>query len=299
MRILYLRLPSVSRTVARLALVAISAFAAACDKVPLLAPTESTITLSTNTTTLAANGTAEILATVIEQAGTPVHNGTTVTFTASVGTIEPRDARTENGIARATFRAGTNSGTARVGAFSGAARAEEVEILVGGAAAATVAVQGRAIFCPADRWHGAADRGRVRRERQSPARRARGLLHRQRHARQQQRRDRSEWRSAYDADHEPPEHRPGERRRQGRTGDDHGRQSAHRHDHCQSRPSRSWACPSRLRLRQAQPPTATRFRTSSSTSAMASHRRTSVRSPARRPCRTSTTAGTSTPPRSP
>ena len=130
-----------SRSVARLALVALSAFAAACDKVPLLAPTESTITLSTNTTTLAINGTAEIIATVIEQAGTPVHNGTTVTFTASVGTIEPRDARTENGMARATFRAGTNSGTARVGAFSGAARAEEVEILVGGAAAATVVVR--------------------------------------------------------------------------------------------------------------------------------------------------------------
>jgi hypothetical protein len=141
MRLLYLRPLSVSRTAARLLLVALSAIPAACDKVPLLAPTESTITLQTNTTTLAINGSAEVIATVIESAGTPVHNGTTVTFTASVGVIEPREARTENGIARATFRAGTQSGTARVGAFSGSARAEEVEILVGGAAAQTVALR--------------------------------------------------------------------------------------------------------------------------------------------------------------
>ena len=141
MRLLYLRPLSVSRTAARLLLIALSAIPAACDKVPLLAPTESTIILSSNTTTLAINGTAEIIATVIESAGTPVHNGTTVTFTASVGVIEPRDARTDNGIARAIFRAGTQSGAARVGAFSGSARAEEVEILVGGAAAQTVALR--------------------------------------------------------------------------------------------------------------------------------------------------------------
>ncbi len=116
-------------------------FAAACDKVPLLAPTESTVTLSINTTTLPINGTAEVLATVTEKAGTPVHNGTTVIFTASFGVVEPREARTEGGIARAIFRAGTQSGTAKVGAFSGAARATEVEILVGGAAAATVSVR--------------------------------------------------------------------------------------------------------------------------------------------------------------
>lgn len=116
-------------------------FAAACDKVPLLAPTQSTITLSINTTTLPINGTAEVIATVTEQPGTPVQNGTTVTFTASVGIVEPREARTEGGIARVTFRAGTQSGTAKVGAFSGASRATEVEILVGGAAAATVSLR--------------------------------------------------------------------------------------------------------------------------------------------------------------
>src|SRR5262245_1155191 len=115
--------------------------AVGCEKVPLLAPTESTVTLQINTTTVPINGTAEVLATVIEQAGTPVHNGTTVTFTASFGTMDPAEARTEGGVARSTFRAGIQSGTAKVGAFSGAARATEVDVLVGGAAAQSVAVR--------------------------------------------------------------------------------------------------------------------------------------------------------------
>lgn len=115
--------------------------AAACDKVPLLAPSESLLTLSINTTTLPVNGTAEVVATVTEASGTPVQNGTTVNFTSSVGVVEPREARTEGGVARVTFRAGAQSGTARIGAFSGATRATEVEILVGGAAASVVTVR--------------------------------------------------------------------------------------------------------------------------------------------------------------
>jgi hypothetical protein len=140
MQIIYLRLPSVSRASALTTLGAAIVLASACDKVPLLAPNESTVTLTINTTTLPVNGTAELIATVVEPAGTPVHNGTLVTFTASVGVIEPRDARTEGGIARATYR-GTQSATAIINAFSGAARAEPVEVLVGGAAANAVSVR--------------------------------------------------------------------------------------------------------------------------------------------------------------
>ena len=79
-------------------------------KCRLLAPTESTVTLSINTTTLPINGTAELLATVIEPAGTPVHNGTLVTL--YVLGRRGRASRRANGggIARATFRAGTQSG---------------------------------------------------------------------------------------------------------------------------------------------------------------------------------------------
>jgi len=110
------------------------ATAAGCDKVALLAPTGSTVTVSISTTSVGANGTAEVLATVIEAGGTPVHNGTEVTFQASVGRVDPPVARTENGVARTTFHASGASGTARIIAFSGGARAETAEILVGGAA---------------------------------------------------------------------------------------------------------------------------------------------------------------------
>ena len=114
------------------------AFLSACDKVPLLAPTESTITLTSSTTVVPVNGSAEITASVTESAGTPVQNGTVVTFTSSFGTIEPNEARTQGGKATVRFVASSQSGTAKVGAFSGAARATEVELLVGGAAATSI-----------------------------------------------------------------------------------------------------------------------------------------------------------------
>jgi PKD repeat protein len=142
MRLLSLLVLSVSPS--RLALPAVliaTAFVSSCDKVPLLAPTESTITITVSTTTVPVNGTATLLASVTEAAGTPVHNGTQVTFTSSFGTVDPAEARTDGGVATARFLAGTLSGTATIGAFSGAARAETVEIRVGGAAAAAVVVR--------------------------------------------------------------------------------------------------------------------------------------------------------------
>ena len=114
------------------------AFLGACDKMSLVSPTGSTITLTINKTSVPINGTAEITAAVIESAGTPVQNGTVVTFTSSFGTVEPREARTEGGTARVMFT-GTASGTAKIGAFSGGAKtAADVEIRVGTAAAETL-----------------------------------------------------------------------------------------------------------------------------------------------------------------
>jgi adhesin/invasin len=141
MQILSLEAQAVSRSAVRLALFALIATAAGCDKVALLAPTGSTVTLSISSTTVGANGTAEILATVIEAAGTPVHNGTEVRFQASVGKVDPPVARTENGVARTTFLANGASGTARIIAFSGGATAEAAEILVGGAAVETLTLR--------------------------------------------------------------------------------------------------------------------------------------------------------------
>src|SRR5262245_66211533 len=92
--------------------VSVAAAAAGCEKVPLLAPTGSTITLTSASPVISANGRAEIVAQVIESAGTPPHSGTHITFTTSLGAIQPADAETDvNGRAIVTFLAGNNNGT--------------------------------------------------------------------------------------------------------------------------------------------------------------------------------------------
>src|SRR5688500_11443093 len=135
-------LPAVLTTVVSLSLVS------GCDKVPLLAPNGSVITLFPTSTTIPLNGSTEIVATVIENgvtatpptppanggaatpgastgspgAGTPVQNGTLVSFTTTLGKIEPSEARTHNGQVSVRFITGSASGTATITAFS---RSEE------------------------------------------------------------------------------------------------------------------------------------------------------------------------------
>lgn len=144
--------------------------ATACDKVPLLAPTGSVITLFPAASSVPLNGTVEIVATVIENgvastsstgtgtgttgtgtgttttptttttttragAGTPVQNGTVVSFTTTLGTIEPREARTQNGEVRVRFTAQGQSGLATITAFSGGASGRIENLKVGSAAA--------------------------------------------------------------------------------------------------------------------------------------------------------------------
>ena len=113
----------VSRTARTLgaAAVAIAIALVACDKVPLSAPTGSSITVTAPTRTLPLGGSTTISATVLEQAGTPVQNGTTVMFTSTLGRLDPSSALTTNGIATTTFHAGSESGTAEIRATSGAA----------------------------------------------------------------------------------------------------------------------------------------------------------------------------------
>ena len=133
-----------SRPAARLAILSALLLTVACDKVPLLAPTQSTITLSVDTTTVAVNGTAQVSAVITEQSGTPVQNGTLVTFTTTLGTMDPPEARTDRGVARSTFRASGVSGVARITAFSGGVRTaadQQAEIRVGGAAAGRVSLR--------------------------------------------------------------------------------------------------------------------------------------------------------------
>ncbi|MBI4266346.1 MAG: Ig-like domain-containing protein [Acidobacteria bacterium] len=119
---------------------------AGCDRAQLLAPTSSTITVSTPTRVLPLGGSTEITAFVLEQAGTPVQNGTTVRFTTTLGRVDPVETQTRNGLAVTNFFAGNSSGVAQVRASSGAATGGDdatnvVDITVGSAAVNTVTLR--------------------------------------------------------------------------------------------------------------------------------------------------------------
>ena len=95
--------------------------AMACDKVPLFAPSQSTITLTAGQRVLALNASAEVTAVVVESSGTSVQNGTAVRFSTTLGRVDPVEVETRNGVATTTFYAGSTSGIADVRATSGAA----------------------------------------------------------------------------------------------------------------------------------------------------------------------------------
>jgi hypothetical protein len=125
----------------------------ACQRVPLLAPSGSVITLTAPTTVLAVNGTTTIGAQVIEASGTPPHSGTHVTFTTTLGTIQPSDGETDSaGQVTVKFLAGAQSGTATITAISGGASVSAtgaVKILVGAAAVGRVNVSASPATVPA------------------------------------------------------------------------------------------------------------------------------------------------------
>ncbi|HET6960720.1 MAG TPA: PKD domain-containing protein [Vicinamibacterales bacterium] len=125
----------------------------ACERVPLLAPSGSTITLTALATALPTNGSTDLIAQVIESGGTPPHSGTLVTFTTSIGTVQPSSAETDvSGRVQVKFLAGTGSGTATITAISGGVSASgtnAIKILVGAAAVGRVIVSANPTLVPA------------------------------------------------------------------------------------------------------------------------------------------------------
>ena len=109
-----------------------------CDSVPLLAPTGSTVRVVVADASIANGDSTVVKAAVTELAGTPVHDGTVVTFSTTLGAIDPAESQTSRGQASATLTAGTQSGIAEVAAYSGGAVSEAVEVAVGAAAVASV-----------------------------------------------------------------------------------------------------------------------------------------------------------------
>lgn len=133
--------------IAVVTVIAVVAGNIACDRVPLTAPTASTISVSADQTTLPLNGQATVRAILIESGGTPVHNGTQVTFTTTLGSFNPPTADTVDGVATTIFLAGSISGSTKINAFSGGASTGSgnsssggVTVLIGAAAAKGLSV---------------------------------------------------------------------------------------------------------------------------------------------------------------
>jgi hypothetical protein len=128
----------------RVALGVLAVATIGCQRVALLAPAGSTITITPLTTTLPLNGTTSLIAHVIEPAGTPPQRGTLLSFTTSLGSIEPIEAETDSGgRVLVTFKAGALSGTATIIALSGGVTTGStgaVKIAIGASAASTLAV---------------------------------------------------------------------------------------------------------------------------------------------------------------
>jgi hypothetical protein len=130
------RRPLASRAFLAAALATIALGAHACDRVPLLAPSGSAISL-TSVATASSTDSITITALVLEGAagapaqngsattttgvGTPVHNGTVVSFTTTIGTITPVEAKTVNGKVTVTFTGDGRVGAVVITATSGSA----------------------------------------------------------------------------------------------------------------------------------------------------------------------------------
>jgi PKD domain/Bacterial Ig-like domain (group 1) len=125
-------------------LVPMSLFALSCERVPLLAPAGSIITLTATDTLLPANGTTQLLVQVVEASGTPPHSGTHVTLTTNLGSVRPPEVETDvQGRAIAIFNAGGTNGTATITATSGGTSASglnAVRIAIGAAAVGRVTI---------------------------------------------------------------------------------------------------------------------------------------------------------------
>jgi adhesin/invasin len=143
----------------------LAALIASCSTVPLLAPTSSVITLIPEANAVALNSQMSIIATVILNgvassgtgsgvttgrpgSGNPVQNGTQVSFTTTIGQIQPSTASTHDGQVQVTLITGNTSGTATITAYSGGTSAQTT-LQVGPGAVKTVTLSASPQTLPA------------------------------------------------------------------------------------------------------------------------------------------------------
>jgi hypothetical protein len=109
-------------TMKKLLMAALALTTVTCAGALMTAPPGSSLTLSANPDSVASNGGISVLtAFVIEPAGTTVPDGTVVQFFTNLGRVDPREAKTKNGVAFANFVSDARSGTATITAVSGGA----------------------------------------------------------------------------------------------------------------------------------------------------------------------------------
>ncbi len=139
--------------------------AVSCGGSPLLAPSGTAIFVILSSPTVGLNSSIDVTAVLIESGqqsggtgtgtgtgtstgtsttaqGTPVHDGTVVSFTTSIGRIEPAEARTSNGRVTVKLITGGESGFAIITAYSGGAKLTSPQVAVGTAAVAEAAKGG-------------------------------------------------------------------------------------------------------------------------------------------------------------
>lgn len=107
-------------TLRKVLLLALAAATLTCAGALMTAPPGSSLTLTVNPGAIPSNGGISVLtAFVIEPAGTTVPDGTYVQFFTTLGRVDPPQARTKDGSARANLISDARSGTATVTAVSG------------------------------------------------------------------------------------------------------------------------------------------------------------------------------------
>lgn len=101
-----------------------------CNTSSVVAPAQSTITLTSANSVITLNGSTTITAFVGDQNGTPVRDGTIVNFQTTLGTIQPLQTRTNTGRATATLGGVKQAGTASITASSGSIVAPAATVTV-------------------------------------------------------------------------------------------------------------------------------------------------------------------------
>lgn len=122
------------------AALSVASLVTACQK-SVVAPSQSTITLSAANSVISVNGSTAITATVRDSSGNPVQDATVVNFESTIGTMQPSPAFTKQGHATSQLTGARQAGTASITASSGTITSQPVAVTVVGALGVSIVAQ--------------------------------------------------------------------------------------------------------------------------------------------------------------